>query len=180
MLKRQKKSINQPPNRMVRDYFIWDSHENLGKSNKEIAAEIGISLSSVSHVLKTCEMLARVGDVANYFDLAIEIADVLDNAGLDPDKCAAHVVRAIWIEGYTSRLKIAAMTPDEIERVSHSKRMRRAGYVARDAFLIWQEEASALNKKVAKAKKSEKTTKTDKIEKTTKIAKTTKTKKTAK
>lgn len=149
-MKKTKKNLNQPANRMVRDYFIWDSHENLGKNNKEIAAELGISPSTVSHALKTCEMIERLGDIGYYFDLGIEIADVLDNAGIDPDKCAAHVTRALWVEGFTSRMKIAAMTEDEIEKVSGCRRMRRAGYAARDAFLKWQSELAKAPKKAKK------------------------------
>lgn len=160
MTKKNKTNLNKPANRMVRDYFIWDSHENLGKSSKEIAAELGISQPTVSHVLKTCEMIERLGDIGYYFDLGIEIADVLDNAGIDPDKCTAHVIRALWVEGFNTRAKIAAMTEYDLERVCGCRRMRRAGYEARDVFLTWQSELAAESKKPAK--KPAKTKKTAK------------------
>lgn len=134
-----------------RDYDILKARDEGFETPTMIAHLLGVTYDVTQHTLQTYKMIADHGDEYDYIDIALELCELLDEAGCDVDRCVTLIMRALWVEGFNTRKKIAAIDADKLEELVNGHRIHRAGKKATEVFLTWQK-SYAEAEKAAKAK----------------------------
>ena len=141
-----------------RDYAILKAREEGYETPIAISKALGISYGVVEYTLQTYKAIADCGEEYEYIDIALELCELLDEAGCDVDRCITLIMKALWVEGFNTRDKIAAIDADKLEELTRGHRIHRAGKKATDVFLNWQKSYAdaAKAKAAAKAKTKKK------------------------
>lgn len=137
-----------------RDLDILKARDNGFDTPVMIEKELGISYAIAFHTFENYKMIAAHGDEYEYIDIALELCELLDEAGCNADRCTTLIMRALWVEGFNTRAKIGKIPEDKLEALVNGHRIHRAGKKAVEVFLNWQKSYAKPAKKVKTVKKA--------------------------